>query len=356
MRLLVTGAAGFVGSTLIDSLLAARAGLEIIGFDNLHRPGSEINRTRLADLGVRLVHGDLRLASDLAALPSADWAIDAAALPSVLGGVGGPGSSRQLLEHNLGGTLNIAEYCKAHGAGLVLISTSRVYSIDVLSSLPVIVEGDGFALDPARPLPSGVTAAGVSEACSTAPPVSLYGTSKVAAEQVALEYGHTFDLPVRVNRCGVLAGAGQFATPGQGIFSYWVHAHREQAPLTYIGFGGQGHQVRDCLHPRDLVPLILTQIDAGMDRGRPDLVNVSSGTTGSMSLRELTQWCATRFGPVPIDSDPVERVFDLPWVVLDATLAREAWGWAPEIGVDSILSEIADHAEAHPDWLARSAD
>ena len=55
-----------------------------------------------------------------------------------------------------------------------------------------------------------------------------------------------------MNRCGVLAGAGQFGRADQGIFAYWVNSWLRGRPLRYLGFGGQGHQVRDCLHPADL--------------------------------------------------------------------------------------------------------
>ncbi len=53
----------------------------------------------------------------------------------------------------------------------------------------------------------------------------MYGSTKLASEIVALEYGEAFGFPVWINRCGVLAGAGQFGTPDQGIFSYWINAH-----------------------------------------------------------------------------------------------------------------------------------
>ena len=67
-----------------------------------------------------------------------------------------------------------------------------------------------------------------------------------------MEYAAGFQVPVWINRCGVLAGAGQFGTAEQGIFSYWLHAHSARRPLRYLGFGGHGYQVRDALHPRDL--------------------------------------------------------------------------------------------------------
>ena len=50
-------------------------------------------------------------------------------------------------------------------------------------------------------------------------------------------------------------------------------------------------------------------------------------------------------------SDPRPRAFDLPWVVLDASRARDVWEWTPQTLPEAILDEIAAHAEANPDWL-----
>src|SRR5262249_2368717 len=131
---------------------------------------------------------------------------------------------------------------RRHRVVFVLLSTSRVYSIPPLAALPLQVREGAFEPDPARPLPAGLTAAGVREDFSTAPPVSLYGATKLASEQLALEYGETYDFPVWINRCGVLAGAGQFGRPDQGIFSYWINSWLRRRPLGYTSFGGQGYQ------------------------------------------------------------------------------------------------------------------
>lgn len=112
MRILVTGICGFVGSRLAETLNRTISGVEIFGLDNLLRPGSESNPAQLAKQGIRYMHGDLRLRSDVDVLPACDWVIDAAANPSVLAGVDGRSSTRQLSEHNLAGTLNILEYCR----------------------------------------------------------------------------------------------------------------------------------------------------------------------------------------------------------------------------------------------------
>jgi CDP-paratose 2-epimerase len=168
---------------------------------------------------------------------------------------------------------------------------------------------------------------------------------------MALEYGHAFGLPVRVNRCGVIAGAGQFGKADQGIFSYWIHSYRERAPLKFIGYGGTGLQVRDCLHPDDLAQMVLMQIAAGDDRARPPICNVSGGLGNTMSLHELDAWCRDRFGKHAVASQPENRPFDVPWLVLDSGVARDQWGWKPSISLREILPEIADHATAHPNWL-----
>src|SRR5678816_460952 len=70
MKLLLTGACGFVGSTLAMALRESWPQWEIIGIDNLLRPGSETNRPILRRHGIKLFHGDLRNRSDLEGLPS----------------------------------------------------------------------------------------------------------------------------------------------------------------------------------------------------------------------------------------------------------------------------------------------
>jgi CDP-paratose 2-epimerase len=351
LKILITGVCGFVGSRLALTLPRIIANAEIYGIDNLLRSGSEMNRNAAVAAGVRFFHGDLRLRSDLEALPACDWVIDAAANSSVLAGVDGRTTARQVAEHNLSGTLNLLEYCREHSSGLVLISTNRVYSVRDLAGLPVRDYGSSFALDDTRPLPPGVSPNGLAEQFPVRQPVSIYGATKLSSEIMAIEYGATFGFPVWVDRCGVLAGAGQFGTAEQGIFSYWLHAHAARLALRYIGFGARGLQVRDAFHPDDLALLIARQIRR--DPPSEPIYNLGGGPANAMSLAQLTAWCDRRFTPHQPEADNRERAFDAPWIVMDSTRARVELGWEPMRRLPSILDEIAAHVETNPDWLVR---
>ena len=295
-----------------------------------------------------LIRGDIRSQSDIDGLPVVDWIIDCAANPSVLGGLDGQSSSRQLMEHNLIGTINLLEYCKKHKAGLILLSTSRVYSVSELAALPIKTSNDRYELQ--QPEIFGISENGISENFPTSAPISLYGASKLASETLTMEYGKSFDFPIWINRCGVLAGGGQFGKADQGIFSYWIHSFREKRPLKYIGFNGTGNQVRDALHPKDLVPLLIQQM-LEPEWEAPKIINLGGGIENSLSLKELSIWCEDRLGRNEVLASKEERPMDAPWIVMDSSLARNVWNWKPKIGINQILEEISVFAEANPKWL-----
>ena len=348
MNILVTGIAGFAGSNIASELMSLHPSIKILGLDNFSRKGSEQNINFFNAKNLNLIRGDIRSQSDIDALPKVDWIIDCAANPSVLAGLDGQSSSRQVMEHNLLGTINLLEYCKKHKAGLILLSTSRVYSASELAVLPMELSIDRFELKPSEI--KGISQNGITENFPTNAPISLYGASKLASETLILEYGECFDFPVWINRCGVLAGAGQFGKADQGIFSYWVHSFREKNPLKFIGFDGTGHQVRDAMHPKDLVPLLTRQM-MEPDMDVPKVINLGGGIDNSMSLKELSNWCEERFGSHKIISSDEVRRMDAPWIVMDSKVAQNVWNWNIQTSLDQILDEIADHADKNPNWL-----
>jgi CDP-paratose 2-epimerase len=348
MKILVTGISGFAGSNIAINMRKTEPNNKIIGFDNLSRQGCERNIEILRSTGIEIIRGDIRSQSDIETLPAVDWIIDCAANPSVLAGLNGQSSSRQVMEHNLLGTINLLEYCKKHKAGLILLSTSRVYSASELAALPVKSTNGRYELKQSKI--SGISENGISENFATSSPISLYGASKLASETLILEYGECFDFPVWINRCGVLAGAGQFGKADQGIFSFWIHSFREKKPLKYIGFDGTGHQVRDAMHPKDLVPVLTRQM-MEPDMDVPKVINFGGGIDNSMSLKELSNWCEERFGSNKVISSDEVRPMDAPWIVMNSKVAQNPWNWNIQTRLDKILEEIADHAEKNPNWL-----
>ena len=79
-----------------------------------------------------------------------------------------------------------------------------------------------------------------------------------------------------VDRCGVIAGPWQMGKVDQGVFTFWLLHHHFGRPLTYIGYGGAGQQVRDLLHVADLVELVDLQL-ADPERWDGFVGNVGGG-------------------------------------------------------------------------------
>jgi len=343
MRILITGIAGFTGSTIARNIAMTCHENEIFGIDNLSRNGSERNVKMLKDLDIDFYHGDIRNKEDLDCLPDADWVIDCAAEPSVLAGIDGNGPSK-LIGNNLIGTLNLLEWCRTRKAGFILLSTSRVYSINALNDISLTSDNDRFITT----WPNNEY--GVNHKFSTKSPISLYGGTKLSSETMAMEYHHAFDIPVFINRCGVIAGPGQFGKIDQGIISYWIYQWMKRKPLKYIGFGGKGHQVRDFISPVDVCALIIEQID---DPDNPaKITNIGGGIENSISLRELSMWCEKKFGysNEVIESDE-ERPFDIPYYVTDNSHAYSNWDWKVRNSKESILNSIYEFAIRNEDFV-----
>jgi len=351
MKILITGAAGFVGYQMAKYFKEHYTNAEVIGIDNLSRRGSEYNVPLLKELGCTFFHGDIRSKEDVDDLPKADWIIDCAANPSVLAGL--QGGSFGLVNNNLIGTIYLLEKCKRDNAGFIMLSTSRVYSIEELNRIPLAETETSFVIQQSVQYPQGFSASGVAESFSTSAPISLYGSTKLASEVLALEYHYTFGFPVWIDRCGVIAGPGQFGKIDQGIFSFWIYQYLMDRPLSYIGFGGKGKQARDFFHPRDLFSMIQMQVDdPGKKASR--LVNLGGGVENTYSLAQLDAYCKQRFNNnKTINNITENRSFDIPLYVTDYSLATKEWGWKPQLKAEAILDEIAEYAQNNFDLIKK---
>ena len=348
--ILITGGAGFVGSTLAITLKQQFPDIRVIVLDNLHRRGSELNLARLARAGVRFVHGDIRAVADLLALlPEAPGLIiESAAEPSAQAGYGG--SPEYVIRTNLVGCFHCLELARHTRADVIFISTSRVYPFEALNTLPFVEEETRFSLAVEQTMP-GASAVGISEAFPLAGARSLYGMTKLAAELMVEEYADAYRIQFIINRCGVLTGPWQMAKSDQGVIALWLGAHYFRRGLSYIGFQGTGKQVRDFLHIDDFCHLLVDQIrNFSLYSGRS--YNVGGGLRNSLSLREATQLCEGITGnKIPISSAAETRQADVRIYLSDHRLISSVNGWQPRQDAYRTLTDIFNWLQAEETQL-----
>jgi CDP-paratose 2-epimerase len=298
--------------------------------------------------GIRFHRGDVRKPESFPGGPF-DFLIECSAEPSVLAGQ--DGSPDYLFQTNLVGAYNCLEKARQWQAGVIFLSTSRVYPIATLEAHPWREEPTRFAWeDQGTP---GLSSAGVSEKLELTGARSLYGYTKLSAEQLIEEYRTTYGLRAVINRCGVIAGPWQFGKVDQGVASLWVLAHHFGRPLSYIGYGGQGKQVRDFLHVADLCGLLLEQI-RDFDKWEGWLGNVSGGLANSASLCELTALCQeVTDKEIPIANVPANRPSDLRLYLGDCSKLFARTNWRPWLDVHQIIHDTHAWVKAHEDVLVK---
>jgi CDP-paratose 2-epimerase len=232
---------------------------------------------------------------------------------------------------------------------VIFLSTSRVYPIDLLRALPLERINRRFEL-PAAGSGSGWSFDGIAADFPLAGARSLYGATKLASELLIEEYRTMYGLRTIVNRCGVIAGPWQMGKVDQGFVVLWAARHLFGQPLTYIGFGGDGLQVRDVLHIADLFELIKIEV-AGLSRLSGSVFNVGGGRQCNVSLAELTDLCRERAGrPIEMHRDGGTRPADVPFYISDNAAVLAATGWKPRRALAEILDDVfgwlAEHRAA----------
>jgi len=347
--ILVTGGAGFVGSNLGLALAARHPEWRIVALDNLHRKGSELNPERLAAAGIEFVEGDVRRLEDLEAAGPIDALIECSAEPSVMSGV--DGDTSYLVETNLTGAYNCLEIARRNACQFIFLSTSRVYPLRGLRNLALEEAPTRFELAAEQPEP-GVSRRGIGERMPLGGPRTLYGSTKLAAELLTTEFGEMFSIPTVINRCGVIAGPWQMGKVDQGVFTHWMLSHINRGPLSYIGYGGSGKQVRDLLHVDDLVDLVDLQL-LDPDHWDGHTFNVGGGREVSLSLLETSEICARLTGNrIEIAAEPEDRAGDVPIYLSDCSALFEHTDWRPRRDAETILRDIHEWIESDRDRIA----
>jgi CDP-paratose 2-epimerase len=350
LKVLITGGCGFLGSQL--SIFLRERGHQVTAMDNLVRRGSESNIARLQNHAVDFVHGDVRCSEDFAGLPPGiDFICDASAQPSVVSGYANPMFD---LTNNTLGVVHVLEFARQHRCPLIFCSTNRIYGADQINALPRREGATRLEWDcsvwrklPAEGRPRGFDPEyGISEEFSVdGCGRSIYGVSKLMADVVCQEYADAFDIPVIVNRLGVITGAGQFGKIDQGWVVWWAIAAWFGLPLKYIGWSGK--QVRDILFIDDVCRLVdfeMSQIGSL----RNAVFNVGGGAANSISLVEATQFFEDRLSrSIEVSHVESPRKADTAIYITDNRKAERVLGWRPQVGLteglDSIIAWVREN-------------
>jgi CDP-paratose 2-epimerase len=337
LRVLITGGAGFIGASLALELAARHPDWRVTALDNLHRRGSELNLPRLREGGVHFVHGDVREPDDLRGAGEFDALLECSAEPSVMAGT--DGATGFLIRTNLLGAYHCLEAAAQNRAQVIFLSTSRVYPVGALNALAYEEQPTRFALAERQAL-AGASELGIAEQFPLDGARTLYGATKLAAELLVTEYAETFGLAAVVNRCGVVAGPWQMGKVDQGVFTHWMLAFYFNRPISYLGFGGTGKQVRDLLHVADLADLVDDQLMRPED-WRGAIVNVGGGAGANLSLSETTELCREITGRnLELGSEAQTRAGDVRIYVSDCRALSAYSDWAPRRSPAQIMSDI----------------
>ena len=210
------------------------------------------------------------------------------------------------------------------------MSSSRVYSIQKLRK---IIKN----LDIRKPIKIKKK---INENFETSSASSLYGFTKLASEKLIKEMFFKAKLKFIINRFGVIAGPWQFGKQDQGFVPLWVARHLFKKRLSYFGFGGCGHQIRDILHIDDVCKIIFLQIKK-INKINNKTFNVGGGYKNSISLYNLTNKCKKLTGNrIDISRNKKTSIFDIPYFITDNSKVKKTYKWKPSKNIDQILNDI----------------
>ena len=327
MRILITGGCGFVGSNISIFLKKKIKNVDICSLDNLIRQGSIENLKRLKLNNIKNYKINIENYRKFKKLKKFDLIIDCCAEPAIEVSKKDPD---KVFKTNLIGTFNILKKSIEDKSNLIFLSSSRVYSIN---SLRKIINKNKIS----KPIKKRKK---ISENFDTSSVSSLYGYTKLSSEKLIKEIFFTNNLKYIINRFGVIAGPWQFGKQDQGFVPLWVANHFLEKKLSYIGFGGNGHQVRDIIHINDVCDIIFKQIK-NLKKISNKTFNIGGGTKNAISLRDLTLECQKLTGnKLKIKKISETSSYDIPYYVTDNHEVFKAYKWKPKRKLNEIINDI----------------
>jgi CDP-paratose 2-epimerase len=314
MKVLITGAAGFVGTNLTLRLL--KAGHEVVGLDSLSRRGTETNLARIKAEYPKFEFKQVEIED----MPSEVYRVKPevlyhfAAQVAVTSSVINPARDFKI---NAEGTFKIANACHQLGIPVIYTSTNKVFG-DNVNNVPV--EESETRYDFAGKLKGkGIAEDFPIDAKHHTP----YGCSKLVGDIYVREFGGV------VNRCSCMYGPNQFGIVDQGWLSHIAQQIIKKNPITIYG---DGKQLRDALHSDDVTRLLEAEGLALMDGKdiRGEVFNVGGGHRNTISLLELCDMWGVKRNELKFEA---WRPADQKVFYCDIAKAKKVFGWEPQVDV-----------------------
>ncbi len=303
MKILITGGAGFLGTNLAEHML--KKGHKVMIYDNLSRPGSEINlnmlKTKYPEL--EIFRRELDDITEFLTTVDLDIIYHLAAQVAVTTSYESPSSDFRI---NAQGTFNLARHSKAP---VIFASTNKVYG-DNVNNIPTEEHKTRYDFS------GEYEKKGIDETFSIdSKKHTPYGVSKLVGELYVREFGGV------ANRFSCMYGENQFGNIDQGWLSHFIFTKLRNRQITIFG---DGKQVRDILHAEDVVRLLELQAK-NIKKIQGEVFSIGGGYKNTISLLELTE----TLGMKPKFSD--WRPADQKVYYADTQKAKKLLGWSPEI-------------------------
>jgi len=334
MKLLVNGGCGFLGSNL--AAYGIEHGYDVTVLDNLSRLGSAQNRDWLNSLGeYRFIHGDTRNKNDVETVIKEgkyDAVFHLAGQVAMTTSIENPYKD---FEINTTGAVNLLDSIRKYSPDTAVFfsSTNKVYGD--LENYTYRETETRYVCDE---FPEGFDESVPLDFRSP------YGCSKGAADQYMLDYHRIFGLKTTVFRHSSMYGARQFATYDQGWVGWFCqkaiekYENPDAAPFT---ISGNGKQVRDILHAKDMISLYYTALEH-VDEVCGEAYNIGGTMEQSLSLLELFRLLEDILGIKMEYTVLPPRQSDQKVFVADTKKIRDKIGWVPQVSAREGVTAMVD--------------